>query len=168
MISTTRSRVVEHAVIDASPLIFFARSQHLELLHAFARTVWVPQSVADEIAVRSFDDPTTYALVHCEWLVTKLPTAIPPAITAWRLGAGESTTLAIAQLHGIEAIIDDLAARKCGNSLGISFRGTLGIVLVAKQLGLILSARQVINDFLRAGLYLSDRVLTQALARVGE
>jgi len=35
--------VADKAVINASPLIFLARSRHLDLLHAFARELWVPQ-----------------------------------------------------------------------------------------------------------------------------
>jgi len=69
---------------------------------------------------------------------------------------------------GTEVIIDDLAGRKCAASLDISLRGTLGIVLVAKRRGLIPRARPVIESMMSAGLYLSRRVLDEALRRVGE
>lgn len=85
------------------------------------------------------------------------------------LGAGESSVLAFAYQHaGVEAIIDDLAARKCAAGLGIPVRGTLGIVLVAKKRGLIPSARAVMEDLIQAGLYLSRRDLDDALGRVDE
>jgi len=76
--------------------------------------------------------------------------------------------LALAHAHSLEAIIDDLAGRKCAASLGILARSTLGIVLAAKQRGLITQARPVIEDMMAAGLYLSRKVLDQALQRVGE
>jgi predicted nucleic acid-binding protein len=47
-------------------------------------------------------------------------------------------------------------------------RGTLGIVLAAKRPGLIAAARPVMADLTAAGLYLSERVLDEALRRVGE
>lgn len=47
-------------------------------------------------------------------------------------------------------------------------RGTLGIVLNAKRRGLIPLARPVIEDLLRAGLYLSQAVIDEALRRIGE
>ena len=87
----------------------------------------------------------------------------------WRLGAGESSVLALASEHpGTEAIIDDLAGRKCAASLNIPVRGTLGIVLVAKKRGLIPEAQPVIEDIMTAGLYLSRKVVDEALGRVGE
>ncbi len=69
---------------------------------------------------------------------------------------------------GTEAIIDDLAGRKCAASLSIPVRGTLGIVLAAKQRGVIPKARPIIEDMMAAGLYLSRKVLEVALRRVGE
>ena len=94
---------------------------------------------------------------------------IPAPIASCRLGAGEASVLALAAEHpGTEAIIDDLAGRRCATSLNIPVRGTLGIVLVAKERGLILAARPVIEDMVLAGLHLSRRVLDEALRRVDE
>jgi predicted nucleic acid-binding protein len=94
---------------------------------------------------------------------------IPDSIKAWGLGEGESAVLAWCVAHrGAEAIIDDLAARRCAAGLGISVRGTLGLVLTAKQQGLVASARSVLETMRGAGMYLSDRILVEALALVGE
>ena len=114
-------------------------------------------------------DLPAQAIEQSAWLTSHPAPTIPIAITEWRLGAGESSVLALALEHpGTEAIIDDLAARKCAASLGIPVRGTLGIVLTAKQRGVIPKARPVIEDMMAAGLYLSKPVLDQALQRVGE
>lgn len=162
------AQTAEAAVIDASPLIFLARSRHLDLLHYFAREVWVPGPVAEEILQRGERDVTAQAIQNTPWLVTCPVPEIPASILTWRLGAGESATLALATAHSLEAIIDDLAGRKCAASLAIPVRGTLGIVLIAKQRGLIPQARPVIEDMMTAGLYLSRKVLDQALQRVDE
>ena len=161
--------VAEKAIINASPLIFLSRSHHLELLKAFASEVWVPESVATEILHRGQQDITAQAIKETEWLVTKSVPNIPISIAEWRLGAGESSVLALASEHpGTEVVIDDLAGRKCAASLNIPVRGTLGIVLIAKKRGLIPKARPVIEDMMTAGLYLSKKVTNQALRRVGE
>lgn len=161
-------QTADAAVIDASPLIFLARSRHLHLLQAFAQTIWVPEPVADEISRRGSQDVTVQAIENTSWLVTRSTADTPVAILQWRLGPGESATLALALAHGKEAIIDDLAGRKCAASLNIPVRGTLGIVLAAKQCGLIPQARPILEDMMSAGLYLSRMVLEQALRRVGE
>jgi predicted nucleic acid-binding protein len=128
----------------------------------------VPEPVATEVRRRGAEDPTAQALVSTAWLVVQPVPPVPISIMEWRLGIGESGTLALALSLGVEAIVDDLAGRKCAASIGVEVRGTLGIVLAAKQRGLIPAARPIIEELTAAGLYLSRRVLEAALQRVGE
>ena len=161
--------LAERAIINASPLVFFSRSGHLALLRAFATEVWVLERVATEILRRGPQDVTARAIEHTDWLGIKPAPHIPASVLEWRLGAGESSVLALAVAHpGTVAIIDDLAGRKCAASLSVPLRGTLEIVLVAKRRGLIPQARPIIESMMSAGLYLSRRVLDEALSRVGE
>ncbi len=114
--------VVDKAIINASPLIFLSRSHYLELLQAFASEIWVSEAVATEILQRGQQDVTARAIEQTEWLITKPVVVIPTIITEWRLGAGESSVLALVNEHpGSEAIIDDLVGRKCAASLNIQF-----------------------------------------------
>lgn len=84
------------------------------------------------------------------------------------MGAGESSVPTWAYVHpGTEAIVDDLAERRCAAALGISVRGTLGLVVRAKQRGTIPAARPLLEQLRQSGLYLSDRVMNQALELVG-
>lgn len=64
--------------------------------------------------------------------------------------------------------MDDLAARRCAEVLGIPLIGTLGLILKAKRKGLLTSARPATEKLLAAGMYLSSKILAQALALVGE
>jgi predicted nucleic acid-binding protein len=160
--------VADAAVVNASPLIFLSRSGNLELLHGFAESIWLPEPVSKEILARGSNDPTVQAVQQTAWLIEKPATDIPIEILEWRLGKGESSVLALAMESNKEAIIDDLQGRKCAASLNIPVRGTLGIVLTAKRRGMIPAARPVIEDMMKAGLYLSKKVLDQALAKVGE
>lgn len=161
--------MAEPAIINASPLIFLSRSGHLALLRGFADDVWVPEPVAEEIMRRGPDDQTARAIQQTPWLSIKPVPTIPQTIAEWRLGKGESGVLALAAEHaGSEVIIDDLAGRKCAASLGIPVRGTLGIVLVAKRRGVIPLARPVLEEMMKAGLYLSKKVLDKALKKVDE
>ena len=157
------------AIINASPLIFFSRSNHLQLLRAFADQFWVPEPVANEVLRRGTRDVSARAIHDTEWLTVHPAATIPAAIVAWRLGAGETSVLALAAEHpGTEAIVDDLAGRRCAASLNIPVRGTLGIVLVAKRRGLIPKARPVIEEMVIGGLHLSRQVMDEALRRVDE
>ena len=91
-------------------------------------------------------DAAARALESTPWLTVVDPPAVPPIIQAWDLGAGESSVLAWAFANpGTLAILDDLAARRCAATLRIPVRGTLGLVLLAKQRGRIAAARPVLE-----------------------
>ena len=161
--------MAESAVVNASPLIFLSRAGLIDLLQLVSSEVIVPEAVAFEINVRGENDPAAWTLAHTSWLVVTQTPPIPPQIQAWDLGPGESAVLAWAHTReGSEAIIDDLAGRRCAAASNIPVRGTLGLVLIAKQRGHISSARELLFQLRQSGMYLSDRVLNEALVRVGE
>jgi predicted nucleic acid-binding protein len=109
------------------------------------------------------------ALEISPWIETVSPPLVPEQILGWGLGPRESSVLAVAYANpGMEAIIDDLAGRRCASLLGIAVRGTLGIVLAARKRGLIPQVRPVIETLIRSGMYLSRTVIEEALRRVGE
>ncbi len=66
------------------------------------------------------------------------------------------------------AIVDDMAARRCAAAHRVPVRGTLGLVLTARQRGLLPAARPVLDQLRQAGMYLSEGVVNRALAVVGE
>lgn len=161
--------MAERGVVNASPLIFLARAGLIDLLQLVSSEIIVPQAVASEIEVRGKSDPTARILTETSWLVVTQTPPMPAEIQEWGLGPGESSVIAWARAHqGSEAIIDDLAGRRCAAAFNIPVRGTLGLVLVAKQRGHITSARQVLYHLRQSGMYLSDAVLNEALARIGE
>ena len=161
--------MAEPPVVNASPLIFLSRANVLGLLRLDGGEVLVPLDVADEIERRGPTDVTARAIKDNAWLVVVEAPPIPALIQAWDLGRGESAVLSWAYNHpGTVAIVDDLAARRCAAALGIPVRGTLGLVLAAKERGVISAARPILDQLRLSGMYLSDRVMNQALTLVGE
>jgi predicted nucleic acid-binding protein len=161
--------VADRAVVNASPLIFLTRAGLLDLLRLAAPEIAVPAPVADELRRRGPSDPAAQAIVTIDWLqVIDVPDA-PPVIQAWDLGPGESAVLSRCLMNpGAEAIVDDLAARRCANALGIPVRGTLGLVLLGKTSGRFPAARPVLESLRGIGMYLSDSVMNRALRKVDE
>ncbi|NEP83513.1 MAG: DUF3368 domain-containing protein, partial [Okeania sp. SIO3B3] len=139
------------------------------LQQIFDSTIIVPQAVAVEIEAYGEQDITFQALTSTDWLVITETPPIPSIIQNWDLGLGESEVLTWGYTNpDTEVIIDDLAARRCATALGIPVRGTLGLVLTAKQRGIIPLARPIVQQLRQSGMYLSDRVINQALILVGE
>lgn len=161
--------MAERPAVNASPLIFLSRAGLLDMLKLEGEEIVVPKTVAEEIQRRGSDDLTARAIEKTTWLTIVETPPIPDAIRAWDLGEGEASALAWGYINpGTVVIVDDLAARRCAATFGIPVRGTLGLVLTAKKMGLIPEARPVLEKLRQSGMYLSDRVLNQALAFVGE
>lgn len=156
-------------VINASPLILLTKAGLLDLLQLLSTEVLVPAAVVTEIEQYGEMDVTARALAQTNWLVVVETPPVPEVIQACNLDPGESAVLTWAYIHlETEAIIDDLAARRCATALGIPVRGTLSLVIKAKQQGIIPAARPFLQQLRSCGMYLSDRVMNQALVLVGE
>ena len=161
--------MAERPAVNASPLIFLATAGLLELLRLVGSRIVVPEAVAAEIGRYGADDPVADAVRTQSWIdIVKTPT-VPPVIQAWDLGEGESAVLAWGYEHpGTEVILDDLAARNCAAALGIPVRGTLGLVVTAKHRGNIAAARPVVEKLRASGMYLSDRIVREAMRLANE
>ncbi|MFN3761887.1 MAG: DUF3368 domain-containing protein [Anaerolineae bacterium] len=121
-----------------------------------------------EIEAGPVDDPAYQAIRGGHFQIVDV---IPVSqIIAWDLGAGETETLSYAFWNREwTAIVDDRAARKCAQSLGLRFKGTLAVVITARLQGVIPSAGEVLRSMICAGFRLDQNVVRDALARtVGE
>jgi predicted nucleic acid-binding protein len=156
-------------VVDASPVIVLAKTGLLDLLRAVGDPVLVPSAVVQEVQMAGPNDPATQALAQVGWLTIVDPGQPPGILQSFGLDAGEEAVLAWALGHsGTGALLDDQAARRCAKTLGIPYRGCLGLVIAARQQGIIPSARPVLEQLRQVGLRLTDRIVNQALALVGE
>lgn len=161
--------MAERPAINASPLILLTKAGLLDLLQSVSQEVVVPAAVAIEIQQYGVKDVTAQAIALTDWLIVVETPPVSELIQSWDLGPGESAVLTWGDVHpNTEVIVDDLAARRCAVALGIPVRGTLGLVLTAKQRGTIGAARPILEQMRDSGMYLSERVMNQALALVGE
>lgn len=155
--------------MNSSPLIILTRAEILDFLRLMGDPILVPFVVAQEIAAYGKDDVTVRAIAETDWLVVVDALQSPSSLRRLRLGAGETATLTWAMAHpGTIAILDDAAACQGALSLGIPVVGTLGLILAAKEHGLIVEAAPTIERARHAGLYLPDQLVRVSLEQVGE
>lgn len=161
--------MTERWVVNASPLIVLAKVGQTRLLTDIASEIAIPQAVAQEIAAGPGDDPARIWLNQQEQLVVDVPIQLPE-LWAWDLGAGETAVMAYALANtGWTAVIDDNAARKCAHSFNIRVKGTLAVIIQAKQRGLIDSAAAILRQMQQHGYRIHEAIVRDALARtVGE
>jgi predicted nucleic acid-binding protein len=160
--------VTERWVLNASPLIALGRIGYTHLLSELATDIAIPRAVADEIKAGPTDDRAYHALMDNAHYIVE--TDLAPEVLAWDLGAGETAVISYALAQpGWKVILDDAMARKCARSFELQTKGTLAIVILAKQRGLISSATDVLHLLLKAEFRLDEKVIREALLRtVGE
>ncbi len=156
-------------IFNASPLIVLAKADLLDLLLPLGNQIWIPQAVVTEVsAVNNPADPARRWLADKDAMIYA-PISILPFVMAWDLGDGESEVLSLADtIHDSFAVLDDQAARHCAQAMGLASIGTLGLILMAKQNGLIQSARQALDDVIAAGLFISQNHVDSILRQAGE
>lgn len=156
-------------VVNASPLILLARIDRLDLLASLTKLLVVPEAVIREIQAGSDRDGAADKIKDFSSILQAEDRPVPDQIRSWDLGIGESQVLAHGlERPGAEVVLDDLAARRCARSLGLSMIGTLGIVILCRHRGVISAARPVIETLREAGLRLKPALMDEALAKVGE
>jgi predicted nucleic acid-binding protein len=65
-------------------------------------------------------------------------------------------------------IIDDAAGRRVARTLNIPFIGTVGLLLLAKQEGMLDSMTLAIQSLKDSGLWLSDDLVKYLIEEAGE
>ncbi|HEV2843792.1 MAG TPA: DUF3368 domain-containing protein [Thermoanaerobaculia bacterium] len=156
-------------VVNASPLILLGKIGRVALLSDLSDELIVPAVVAREVGVKPEGERIVSEVASLPGVRFEGEIATSSEIAAWNLGPGESQVLALAGARPrSRAVLDDLEARRCAQSLGLAVIGTLGVVLRARRKGVIERARPVIEHLRRVGLYASDSLVEQALAHLGE
>ncbi|MHB1737799.1 MAG: DUF3368 domain-containing protein [Acidithiobacillus sp.] len=155
-------------VLDASPYILFARIGRLDILRGLAADIVIPDAVIGEVRAGMDIDPSAQTALEWGMPFASHDVVLPPSVISWGLGAGESQVVAQCAETGKWAVLDDRMGRRCATSHDVPVIGSLGIILRAKRFGLIDLARPWIERMISHGIYVTENVVRDVLAAVGE
>jgi predicted nucleic acid-binding protein len=157
------------AVINASPIIFLDKIDHLDLLDQLFSTVWLTSAVLDEVSAGPGGEGLKARLTlvrSIHWLDPSDPASEP---LDRDLGKGEASIIAWARLNpDVLLIMDDRAAFARARGYGLSVIGTIGILLLAKERGIIAEIKHPLDDLAKAGCWISEQVREFALKQANE
>lgn len=155
-------------VINNTPLVALWSLDRLDLLRDLFGEVWLPTAVEAEFLAL---DPVgrQRALVDVDWLQTVSLADPRHALTYTGLDRGEAEVLALAVEHKARLVImDERKGRRYARRLGLSLTGTIGVLLLAKEEGLITAVAPLIQQLLEQGLYFSPELVSRALVLARE
>lgn len=160
---------IERVVVNASPLICLCKSGLSEIIPALFTDVIVPAAVHKEITAKEDIVRACRILFSHQHVKIVSDITVPSSVISWDLGEGESSVLAFALKHPeYWAVIDDREARKCASTFGCRCTGTVGLIVLAKRRGIILSAKDCLTKLQHAGLWLAQDFVKEICLKAGE
>jgi uncharacterized protein len=151
-------------VSDASPVLNLASIDRLLLLRDMFGTILVPATVWSEVVA---GEPLTRPI----WIELRSPTNLL-LVKALQLDVdpGEAEAIALAKEVAADLVlIDEKKGRAVAKRLGLRYLGLLGVLVEAKQRGLIDELKPILDLLIqKAGFRVSQTLYGQVLASVGE
>jgi predicted nucleic acid-binding protein len=158
-------------ISDSSPLIALSRIGQLSLLRELYQDVTVPQGVVQEVVGNGAGQPGAEEVSTADWIIV-VRVKDQPFVESLRrdLGEGEAEAIALAvELQADLLIVDDLLARQAARNFGLMFVGTVGVLLEARQKGLLPEIKPALDDLIDlAGFRLSGQLYARVLREAGE
>lgn len=147
----------EAVVSDSTCLIGLERIGELNILPALFDPIIIPLEVEREFGAK-------FSWLQTENLTSNL------LVAALRLvvDSGEAEAIALASVKGCLLISDDKQARAAAKRLGVAVIGTVGVLVRAKQNGVVTAIKPILDDLELNNFFISRALREEALKLVGE
>ncbi|MBD1844050.1 DUF3368 domain-containing protein [Cyanobacteria bacterium FACHB-63] len=144
-------------VCNTSPITNLAAITQLELLHSIFGEIVIPQAVYDELTNVGYSVPGTVEVQTASWIkVMTVQNRPQVASFQQQVDTGEAEAIALAlELFAERLLIDEAA--------GLKVTGILGVLLIAKQQGLISLVQPLINSLIEQAGFRVSSGLYQAI-----
>lgn len=161
---------MRRVIVNSTPLIALSNIGKINLLQQLYHEIYIPQAVYNEVTEKN-DDAGRALEKSLSWInVIKVKHPENYAMYKAKIHAGEVEVMILAQEEPKAdlLIIDDNAAKKTAKFLGLKVTGTMGVLLKAKQSGIINNVSSLLEALKSNGFYISDNVVQMVLKQAGE
>ncbi len=152
---------VEYNVViaDTTCFIILSKIDKLQILKQLFTTITTTETVAKE-----FGQPLpTWIIIHSE------KDTYYKDILEVEVDKGEASAIALAfEFEKPLLILDDLKARKLAEKLHLNYIGTFGILLKAKEIGVIEAIKPLLKEIQLTNFRFSESMLKEILSIAGE
>ncbi len=153
-------------VADTGALISLGHIDGIELIKEVFGDFYIAQAVWDELNTYKNPEFNKNILVALEKKVVKIKSRNYLSVV---MDYGESESVILyEELQADFLLIDDNKARIIAESLDVTCIGSIGLLIKAKQKGLILELKPIFEKWISLGRYFSFKLLNSILADVGE
>jgi predicted nucleic acid-binding protein len=155
-------------ICDSSPLIALAKCGKLNILDSLFDAVLIPEQVFHEFSVSGKPEAAAIA-AWARGKVDKPGETYLLKANDLSLGPGETAAIALYWEKSADfLLIDERKGRKVASQNGIQIIGIAGILLAAKNKGLISAVKPFLDLLLHSSYYISDSLYRIALKSAKE
>lgn len=156
-------------IVNSTPLIALCKIGCLSFLRDLYGEITIPEAVFKEVTVKN-DVVRAAILNQMDWIhIQSVTTERDNKMYRAKLHDGEVEVMILAQeLQADLVILDDNAARKTAAFLGLPLTGTVGVLLRAKERGLIDQLMPLVEDMEKKGLYFGQTLKEWIKKQCGE
>lgn len=157
-------------VSDSSVIINLAWIGQLHLLQSLYAPVLIPNAVWQEIVVSGIGQPGSLEVQQAEWIQRRDVSNLMLLLSLRRdLDRGEAEAIVLAIEEKTLLLIDERRGRAIAEYFGIPILGLVGVLVRAKQKGLLTEIRPLL-DRLRTdvGFFISDTLYERVCEDVDE
>jgi predicted nucleic acid-binding protein len=157
-------------VCDSTALIGLSKIGKLELLQAVFVQVSIPSAVFTEVVEKGPSKSGAKSIREADWIkVAEIKDRSRVSFLLGTLDKGEAEVLALAEESGADLVLlDEEKARKIAVIAGFEVMGLLGLLLLAKNIGLVDRIAPIIEELRRRNFRISDRIVAATLEKAGE
>lgn len=156
-------------VVDTTPIIALTLAGRLDLLQTFYQQVVIPPAVRSELEAGGERRPGAAELAAASWIEAIALEDPGRAELLADLDRGEAEVIALAQeRHARLVVIDERLGRQHAQRLALPVTGTVGLLLRAKEDGLLPAVRPLVETLQKGGIYLGAPLVERALRLAGE
>jgi uncharacterized protein len=161
-------------VVNTSPLILLAKIGQLDLLARLYSEVIVPDAVWPEPQAELQAKPGHEAqqiegLIQGGVFHRRQASSQHLSRVSSELGRGEQEAIALAiQLQAGLVILDDQEGRRIARQESLPITGTIGVLIEAREKGLLPSIRHELDRLIEAGMWLDELFYHRILQEFGE
>ena len=152
---------MRRVIVNSTPLIALCNADLLNILKEIYGSIIIPKAVFDEVTAKK-DSACLQIKQNLDWITVETITNIEDRkMYKAKLHAGEVDVMILAQADPKAdlVIIDDNAAKKTAKYLGLTVTGTLGVLIKAKQSGIISSVKNAITKIQSNGFYINENII---------
>lgn len=152
-----------NVVVNSTPLISLSITGHLFLLNILFDLVFIPVSVYEEVVLQGKERPGAEAVAQADWILVQSPAqTVSLSSELLKLDRGEQDVILLAQeIQADWVLIDEKMGRRMATELGFEVKGTLGVLLIAYQIGLISRdrVRDALQELSQSSVHISQKLL---------